>query len=272
MAVIEKGELITAGPRDEVLGDADLQALLAFDANQLPPWPAPLYRETAAQHEEALIKLRDVSVSYGGQPVFEDISLEVQAGQHTLITGPNGAGKSTLLGLITGDHPQCYSNDIEVLGYRRGSGESIWDLKKRMGLVSPALHRDHRVPGSALHIVLGGFHDSIGLYQDPSDQEIGHAKAWLTMVGLKDRTRCAFKQLSYGEQRLALIARALVKQPALLILDEPTQGLDDINRHRVMYFLEHLSSQTDTTIILVSHREDEHLPLFKQHLALTLDG
>lgn len=139
-----------------------------------------------------------------------------------------------------------------------------------MGLVSPSLHRDHRAPGSALHTVLSGFYDSIGLYQAPTDLEIKHAKHWLQMVGLEERMQCAFKQLSYGEQRLTLIARALVKQPVLLILDEPTQGLDDVNRHRVMYFLEHLSRQTQTTIILVSHREDEQLPLFTQHLSLSL--
>ena len=156
---------------------------------------------------------------------------------------------------------------MECLSNQRGGDR---DIKKQLGMVSPALHRDHRTPGSATHIVLGGFYDSIGLYQDPTDSEIKHAKHWLSMVGLEQRSSCAFKQLSYGEQRLTLIARALVKQPPLLILDEPTQGLDDINRHRIMHFLEHLSSQTQTTIILVSHRQDEQLALFTQHLTMAL--
>jgi molybdate transport system ATP-binding protein len=134
--------------------------------------------------------------------------------------------------------------------------------------VSPGLHRDHRVPGSALHIVLGGFFDSIGLYEEVSATQIDLAKRWLALVNLSHQCNTAFKQLSYGEQRLVLIARALVKQPLLLILDEPTQGLDEVNRHRVMYFLEHLSSQKQTTIIMASHRIDEHLPLFVNYITL----
>ena len=186
-----------------------------------------------------------------------------------MLTGPNGSGKSTLLDLITGDHPQCYGNTLDVLGFRRGTGESIWEVKKQIGIVSPGLHRNHRVPGSALHIALSGFFDSIGLYDEPSSQQIDHAKQWLALVGLEESVSVPFKQLSYGEQRLVLVARALVKQPALLILDEPTQGLDDINRHRFMYFLEHLSGQQRTTIIMASHRLDERLPLFQHHVDLS---
>src|SRR5690606_4540927 len=115
-------------------------------------------------------------VRYGDTLIFENIDLRIEAGDHTLLTGANGSGKSTLLSLITGDHPQCYGNDLQVMGFQRGSGESIWEVKKRIGLVSPALHRDHRVPGSALHIVLGGFFDSIGLYDDPSDLQVRHAR------------------------------------------------------------------------------------------------
>jgi molybdate transport system ATP-binding protein len=215
-----------------------------------------------------LVKLRAGHVSYGETLIFQNIDLSVTKGSHTLVTGANGSGKSTLLNLITGDHPQCYGNDLQVFGHQRGSGETIWEIKKHIGLVSPGLHRDHRVPGSALHIVLGGFFDSIGLYADVSLIQIQHAKQWLALVGLTALVNTPFKHLSYGEQRLVLIARALVKQPLLLILDEPTQGLDEVNRHRVMYFLEHLSSQTQTTIIMASHRMDEHLPLFTRHLAL----
>jgi len=154
------------------------------------------------------------------------------------------------------------------LGFTRGTGESIWDIKKQVGIVSPGLHRDHRVPGSALHITLSGFFDTIGLYDEPSELQIEHAREWLALVGMTERSNISFKTLSYGEQRLVLVARALVKQPSLLILDEPTQGLDDVNRHRVMYFLEQLSSQQRTTIIMASHRLDERLPLFRQHIDL----
>ncbi len=265
VAVMEKGEMITHGSRLEILADADVQALLAFDPQLLPSWPEPLLQTPPA---DPLVVLRNGRVSYGETLIFENLELTINKGSHTLVTGPNGSGKSTLLNLLTGDHPQCYGNDITIFGHKRGSGETIWELKRRIGIVSPGLHRDHRVPGSALHIVLGGCFDSIGLYEDVSALQIQHAKAWLGLVNLSHHCNTSFKQLSYGEQRLVLIARALIKQPLLLVLDEPTQGLDEVNRHRVMYFLEHLSTQTQTTIIMASHRFDEHLPLFVNSVAL----
>ncbi|HEY0963927.1 MAG TPA: ATP-binding cassette domain-containing protein [Pseudomonadales bacterium] len=258
-----KGMLLAQGTREEVLGNPDLLALLSFDAAKLPPWPEALPQEPAP---EPLVRLCNGRVAYGDTVIFDGLDLELNHGDHTLITGANGSGKSTLLSLICGDHPQCYGNELTLFGRRRGSGETIWEIKRRLGLVSPALHRDHRVPGSALEIVASGFFDSIGLYQAPNEEQVRHAKRWLALVGLDASGNMPFKLLSYGEQRLVLVARALVKQPALLILDEPTQGLDDINRHRVLYFLDHLSSQSHTTIIMASHRQDEFLPLFKRHV------
>ncbi len=259
VAVMEKGEILVKGERASVMADPDIRALLAFNPELLPPWPEPIAQTPPP---DPLVVLHKGRVSYGDILIFENLELTITRGSHTLVTGPNGSGKSTLLNLLTGDHPQCYGNDLSLFGNKRGTGETIWELKRRIGIVSPGLHRDHRVPGSALHIVLGGFFDSIGLYEDVSASQIHHAKRWLALVNLSHQSNTAFKQLSYGEQRLVLIARALVKQPLLLILDEPTQGLDEVNRHRVMYFLEHLSSQTETTIIMASHRFDEHLPLF----------
>jgi molybdate transport system ATP-binding protein len=265
IAFMEKGALLAQGTREEILADGSVLALLQFDPATLPPWPEPL---SQTPPPSPLVVLHHGHVSYGDTVIFRDVELRIDAGDHTLITGANGSGKSTLLGLITGDHPQCYGNDLTLFGQRRGSGESIWELKRRIGIVSPALHRDHRVPGSALEIVLSGFFDSIGLYERVNATQLQHARHWLTLTGLAQVAEVAFKQLSYGEQRLVLIARALVKQPPLLILDEPTQGLDDLNRHRVLYFLDHLSSQTLTTIIMASHRRDEHLPLFLHHVKL----
>jgi len=265
VAVMERGEMIIQGKKAAVMADPAVNALLSFDPAFLPPWPDDLLRQDLA---DPLVKLQEGKVRYGETVIFDHLDLHINQGDHTLLTGPNGSGKSTLLDLITGDHPQCYGNTLDVLGFRRGSGESIWEVKKQIGIVSPGLHRNHRVPGSALHIALSGFFDSIGLYDDPGQQQIDHARLWLALVGLEESASVPFKQLSYGEQRLVLVARALVKQPALLILDEPTQGLDDINRHRIMYFLEHLSSQQRTTIIMASHRLDERLPLFHHHVDL----
>lgn len=265
VAILEKGELIVQGQREDILNNQDLHALLDFDPSVLPSWPES-FNSTPAP--DPIVKINKARVSYGETLIFENINLLIRPGEHTLLTGPNGSGKSTLLHLITGDHPQCYGNDINVLGFKRGSGESIWQLKKNIGIVSPELHRNHRVSGSALEITLSGFFDSIGLYESASPIQITHAKHWLSLVGLEQKASTSFKTLAYGEQRLVLIARALVKQPALLICDEPTQGLDQINRHRFLYFLEHLSSQQRTTVVMASHRDDEHLALFKHHLKL----
>jgi molybdate transport system ATP-binding protein len=265
VAVLDKGELLIAGPADAMRTNSAVHALLNFDSNSLPPWPTPLLREEVA---DPLIVLRNGVVRYDDLVIFQGINLEVSHGSHTLFTGANGSGKSTLLGLLTGDHPQCYGNDLQLFGKVRGSGETIWELKKQMGIVTPALHRDHRVPGAALHIVLSGFFDTIGLYDAVEASQISHARTWLALVGLAERSEIPFKQLSYGEQRLVLLARALVKQPLLLILDEPSQGLDDINRSRLRYFLEHLANQHRTTVLMASHRQDEFLELFTQHINL----
>ncbi|WP_019026044.1 ATP-binding cassette domain-containing protein [Colwellia piezophila] len=230
-------------------------------------WPEP-YHKLSDYQQSYLVKLNNGKVSYGGKSVFENLDVTIKPLQHTLITGANGSGKSTLLQLITGDCPQCYSNDLHVLGYKRGSGESIWQLKKHMGIVSAELHRQYRVNSDLLTVVVSGFYDSIGLYQQPEQHKTELARQWLKKVGLLQYQHTSFQSLSYGEQRLALIARALVKSPYLLILDEPTQGLDEVNRQRVLNFITHLESQRHSTMLLVSHREDEYLPLFKQRISL----
>lgn len=265
VAVMEQGRFVAQGLAGTLLDNPDIRSLLAFDAASLPDWPEPLSDNPLPS---PLVHLRDGRVRYGDDTIFSGIDLHIEPGDHTLLTGRNGSGKSTLLSLISGDHPQCYGNDLQVLGFQRGSGESIWEVKKRMGIVSPELHRNHRVPGSLLDITVSGFFDSIGLYDSPEKWQIQHAMRWLALVGLENKQHRAFRQVSYGEQRLTLIARALAKQPALLLLDEPTQGLDEVNRHRVMYFLEHLSGQHRSTIVMASHRLDERLALFRYHLHL----
>lgn len=264
IAFIERGELDVIGQLDSDDTKRQLDALLTPQLEEYD-WPDTV-NTLNDYNSNYLVKLIDGHVSYGGVSVFEGLNVSIKPLQHTLITGGNGSGKSTLIQLITGDCTQCYSNDLEVLGFKRGSGESIWQLKQSMGIVSSELHRQYRVNGELLTVVLSGFFDSIGLYQQPENYQIEIARQWLKMVGLLNYQHTPFKDLSYGEQRLALIARSLVKSPYLLILDEPTQGLDEINRHRVLNFLEVLAKQKHSTLILVSHRQDEFLPLFKQHI------
>jgi len=266
IAFIERGRFDVIGKFEDIETKNQLDALLSPVPDETS-WPENMHELSDYAHPY-LVKLNKGKVHYNGINVFENLDVEIKPLQHTLITGANGSGKSTLMQLITGDCPQCYSNDIHVLGYKRGSGETIWQVKEHMGIVSSELHRQYRVNSDLLTVVVSGFYDSIGMYQQPSPYHIKIAQQWLDKIGLLAQQKSLFQSLSYGEQRLALIARALVKSPYLLILDEPTQGLDELNRHRVLNFLEHLASQKHSTMLLVSHRRDEFLPIFNQHIKL----
>jgi len=221
---------------------------------------------TSAPQE--LIRLKDGFAGYGGTTLFAGLNLDIFSGDHTLIYGPNGCGKSTLLDIITGDNPKCYANDLRMFGNRRGGGESIWQLKQKMGIISPSLHHDHRIPGTALHVVLSGLFDSIGLYEKVSTVQIKQAKHWLAWLDLVEATDKPFRQLEFAEQRLILIGRALIKKPRLLIFDEATQGLDDKNRYKLLSLLDLIAEENLSTILFVSHRTDEYRPFFKQRIQL----
>jgi molybdate transport system ATP-binding protein len=241
-------------------GDQIVQPGIPDDAIQLESYEAPYVAE-----------LNDCTVQYGGRQVLRELTVKIAPLQHTLVTGENGAGKSTLLGLITGDCMQCFSNDVTVFGHRRGSGESVWEIKRHLGLVSNDLHRRYTVRCDVLSVICSGFFDSIGLYDAPTEQQVRLGKEWLRAVGIADQVETPFQSLSYGEQRLVLIARAMVKSPLLLVLDEPTQGLDELNRERILGFMSAIEARRHSTLLFVSHRADEFLPLFKQHIHLTLN-
>jgi molybdate transport system ATP-binding protein len=219
---------------------------------------------------DELIRMRNGFAGYGEKTLFKGLNLVVNKGEHTLITGHNGCGKSTLLHILTGDNPKCYANDLSLFGIQRGSGESIWQLKRHMGIVSPEIHRNYRVPGSALHVVLSGLFDSIGLYQRVTEAQQREAQQWLAAMDMAAHAQTPFRKLSYGDQRLILIARALIKQPPLLILDEPTQGLDSGCRRALLDFLESVAVDGSTTFLYVSHRQDEYRSFFKKRLQLDL--
>jgi molybdate transport system ATP-binding protein len=204
-----------------------------------------------------LVRLVGGRVSYGDQVVFDGLDFTVFAGQHTLIEGPNGSGKTTLLEMITGDHPQAYSNDLHLFGRRRGSGETVWDIKKKVGLVSARLHRDYRVGGSVEEVLLSGLYDSIGVYQKPEPSHRARARAWLDWLELGLAPTAAFRELSFGQQRLVLIARAAIKVPPLVVMDEPTSGLDPENRARALDLVDSLCTQQKSTVLMVTHRPDE---------------
>ena len=188
-------------------------------------------------------------------------------GDITAIVGPNGSGKTTFLELITGDNMQVFSNDIKIFGARRGSGETIWDIKKKLGIVSYRLHVEYRMVGSSLlSVIVSGFKDSIGLYEKATDVEIAAAKKWLELGGFTGRENESFNNLSYGEQRAVLILRAVVKAPQILILDEPCHGLDESFRQKILDLLEIVAQSGTTTLLHVTHDPTEALAAEKHIL------
>jgi molybdate transport system ATP-binding protein len=228
------------------------------------------------QHEthfsNPLFQIKDGKVEYTDKTIFTDLNWRIDNGQHWHIKGPNGCGKSTLLSLIFGDHPQCYSNDIDIFGNKRGSGETIWQIKQHIGMVSSALHLQYRVGCKCIEVILSGFYDSIGLYKQPSKKEIQLAQEWLKLLHMSEFSNRSFRELEYGQQRLLLIARAIVKQPALLILDEPYQGLDYLGRRLVKGALEMIARENLTQILYVSHYEQDKLESIANELHFVFDA
>ncbi|MBX9582253.1 MAG: ABC transporter ATP-binding protein, partial [Gemmataceae bacterium] len=204
---------------------------------------------------DPVVDLRNVTVSHGGRSILADISWTVRAGERWAVLGPNGSGKTTLLSLLCGDHPQAYSNDVRLFGRRRGTGESVWDVKRPVGLVSPEFHLYFKEPLTAERAAATGFFDGVADQPTTPEQDaaVRELFAAFDIAHLAGRP---FRHLSTGEQRLVLLARALVKRPPLVILDEPFQGLDRAAAGRCRDWLDrHLSP--DQTLLFVSHHAEE---------------
>ena len=206
----------------------------------------------------AVIRLRNVTIRFGERIILNSLNWTVREGEHWALTGANGSGKSTLLSLINADNPQAYAHDIELFGRPRGTGETIWDIKRRIGFVSPELHRAFRQDATALNIVTSGHFDTEGLFRKPSEEQREIARRWMEEFGIGDLADRPFLRLSSGEQRLCLVARAFVKDPPLYILDEPLQGLDEPQRRRVKTLLDRYCGAPGKTLVMVTHYPEEY--------------
>ena len=259
VAQLEQGKWVFTGPKDRFSPPKDGEASIQLDRtilDKLREGNDPVDGSGGSDFRIA-VKMVKVSVQYGEATLLKDIDWEVKKGEKWNVSGPNGAGKSTLLSLITADNPQAYANEIWLFDRRRGSGESIWDIKRRIGFVSPELHLYFDYSANCFDVIASGLFDTIGLFRPLTAEQEDAALLWMQLLSLSDLRRKRLAELSTGQQRMVLLARALIKNPPMLILDEPCQGLDD---QQTAYFRELISLLCEafgTTLIYVSHYRQE---------------
>ncbi|GAK51349.1 ABC transporter related [Candidatus Moduliflexus flocculans] len=224
---------------------------------QIEPIRFPAMPLTAGEADTPLIAMRNVSVTYGDTHILRNITWTMRQREYWAILGHNGAGKTTFLSLIAADNPQSYANDITLFGLSRGSGESIWEIKRQIGAVSPELLLYYDRGSTCQQVVCSGFFDSVGLYQDVPPEQAQCARAWMRALEIEHLADLPFQAASIGEERIVLLARALVKHPRLLILDEPCQGLDAHHRDRILALLDRLCAETPIGLLYVTHHINE---------------
>lgn len=221
------------------------------------PIPAPLNHYAINNNE--LVRFADVSVSYDGRQVLQHINWTINKGEFWQLKGPNGSGKTTLLTMITGDNVKGYGQELYIFNRKKGTGESVWDIKQKIGYITPAMTDLFSTRHTLEQMIVSGFVDQIGLYSVPSDMQQRAAFEWMQLLQLEQKARLPFNKLSTGEQRLALVARAMVKHPPLLILDEPLMVLDDANAAKVIQLINKLAAESTTAILYVSHQTEKGL-------------
>lgn len=204
-----------------------------------------------------LVQMKQLCVSYDERPILDQIEWTIQAGECWQLKGPNGSGKSTLLSMITGDNPKGYGQDLYLFGLKKGGGETVWDIKQYIGYFNPVMIQHFSRLDSIELMIVSGCMDSIGVYIKPSEMQLRLAKEWLDYLGLNALKNKPIQLLPAAQQRMILIARAMVKHPPLLILDEPTSGLDDASAAMVIGMIEQIRKETKTTVLFVSHQQEK---------------
>ncbi|MDH6307761.1 molybdate transport system ATP-binding protein [Dysgonomonas sp. PFB1-18] len=251
----------------EFLANKELQQLLFGYAETEISNISTTYIVDNAQYEYAAV-LKNIHIKYDNRTILDNLNWQVRRGEKWALLGVNGSGKSTLLSLICGDNPQAYANDITLFDRKRGTGESIWDIKKRIGYISPEMHLYYLKNVCCLDVVGSGFYDTIGLYKKYDERQRKIALEWMALLGVEQLKDVSFLNISSGEQRLVLLARVFVKNPDLLILDEPLHGLDIANKRRIKALIEHFCGK-DKSLIYVTHYQDEIPDVVDKQLVLT---
>jgi molybdate transport system ATP-binding protein len=250
VAFLENGKIAPRELKQGIFSDEDKNGIKLIDIMLLKKC------FTAQKIDYNLaIKMVNVNIQYNQHKILSNINWEVKTGEKWCLTGPNGSGKSTLLSLITADNPQAYANEIYLFDRKRGSGESIWDIKKNIGYLSPELHLYFQQNETCFQTIASGFFDTIGLFRKPNSAQTELVLTWMKILKIENFDEKWMHQLSLGEQRLVLLARAMVKNPPLLILDEPCQGLDAQQTTFIKEIIDQFCSSNNTTLIFVSHYE-----------------
>jgi molybdate transport system ATP-binding protein len=257
--LLDRGRVVMSGPKDAVLADerfdAHMRKRQARRSTSDLPATRPARRPTA--DAPPVVELSCVQLTYGDTGVLREMSWTVRRGERWVVLGPNGAGKSALLSLILADNPQAYANDVSLFGRRRGSGDTIWEIRERIGCVSPEMHLYEELDRRVVDVIGSGFLDPVGSQRPLTANEVRETDRWIVALDLECCRDRRLRELSEGERQMALLGRALARRPELLVLDEPCQGLDAA---RVALFLELLERELrsrDTTLIYVTHDLDE---------------
>ncbi len=257
---VRDGGVESVTTREAFLGDTALRGRLFAEegetAASLPPLPHSMRAEDDGDYADAIVMSR-VKVEYPPVTILRDVDWTVRRGEKWALLGKNGCGKSTLLSLVCGDNPQGYANDITLFGRRRGTGESIWDIKSHIGYISPDMHTFYQVDIPCVDVVASGFFDTVGLYRRPSDPQRALAMEWMKAFHCEGLAGRSFLKTSYGEQRIVMLTRVFVKRPSLVILDEPLHGLDAGKKNLAKLLIESYCDDPKVTLIYVTHYEEE---------------
>ncbi|MDQ3393124.1 MAG: ATP-binding cassette domain-containing protein [Bacteroidota bacterium] len=222
-------------------------------------------------HFEVVASLQNISITYGDKKILKNISWHISSGERWALLGPNGAGKTTLLSLLNGDNPQSYANDIVLFDRKRGSGESIWEIKEKIGFVSPELYQYFPSHFSCIKVVESGFYDSVGFYRKSNPNNAGTSLQMMCLLGIDEDSEKLFHAVPANIQRLCLLARAIVKNPPLLLLDEPCQGLNEQEKEFIKKLINKICEWQNTALVYVTHYPEEIPSCVNQLLTLN-DG
>jgi molybdate transport system ATP-binding protein len=271
--LLKQGQIYKTGKKEAVFRPAIIEDVYEIDKPTLQPDPQKLFSALPHRKEKAqqpiqkdlgetpriLIEMQHVTVRYDTRLILDDFNWRVRDGENWMIRGPAAAGKSTVLTLINGDNLQAYANNIYLFGQKRGAGQSIWDIREKIGYISSDLQlRQHQHP-DAFEVVCSGFFASNGLYRKCSAEQLAIADAWSRFLEIDALADQKFGRLSHGQRQLVLLARAMVKSPIFLILDEPLQGLDIKNKSKLRNVFEYIGRHTPTNLIYVPDQEEEQL-------------